>query len=66
MNGKRKFNLAAWEYIGLSSNEDIAPEDQLEVLKEAMTCAILCPAGDAKHRVLAALHKDERTTSIEP
>ena len=31
-----------------------------------MTCAILCPAGDTKFRIMGALHKDERSRQIEP
>lgn len=66
MDSKRKFNLAAWEYYGLSNQEDIDPEDKLELLKAAMTCAILSPAGDNKFRVMGVLHKDERSKSLDP
>jgi len=65
-DSKRKFNLAAWEYYGLSNMEEIAPDDQLGVLKSAMTCAVLTPAGDTKYRLLSVLHKDERSKSVEP
>jgi len=66
LDSKRKFNLAAWEYYGLSNQEEIDGEDQVEVLKSAITCAILSPAGDNKYRVMGVLHKDERSKQIEP
>ena len=43
-----------------------ASDDQVGVLKSAMTCAVLMPAGDPKYRLLSMLHKDERSKSIEP
>ena len=61
MDSKRRFHLAAWEYYGISNFEEIAQDDQLVVLKAAITCAILTPAGDQKYRLMATLHKDERS-----
>lgn len=61
LDSKRKFNLAAWEYFSLSNQEEIDQEDQLAVLNKSITCAILCPAGDTKFRIMGALHKDERS-----
>jgi COP9 signalosome complex subunit 4 len=46
--------------------EEIGPEDQIELLKSAITCAILTPAGNQKYRLMAALHKDERSKQIDP
>lgn len=66
LDSKRKFNLAAWEYYSISNLEGIEQEDQLEVLKAAITCAILTPAGNQKFRLMAALHKDERSKQIDP
>lgn len=65
-DSKRKFNLAAWEYYGLSNMDELEPDDQVGVLKSAMTCAVLTPAGDTKYRLLSVLHKDERSKSVEP
>ena len=36
------------------------------MLKLAITCAILTPAGDQKYRLMSALHKDERSKQIDP
>lgn len=66
LDSKRKFVLAAWEYYSLSNHEDLDFENQLTVLKAAITCAILSPAGDSKFKILGALHKDERSKQIEP
>jgi COP9 signalosome complex subunit 4 len=31
-----------------------------------MTCAILCKAGDTKFRLMAQIHKDERSKKVDP
>ena len=66
MDSKRKFNLAAWEYYGLSNQEELDQEDKILLLKSSMTCAILSPAGDNKYRIMGVLHKDERSKSLDP
>lgn len=66
LDSKRKFVLAAWEYYGLSNYEDLDFENQIVVLRAAIQCAILSPAGDQKQKILGALHKDERSKQIEP
>ena len=66
MDSKRRFPLAAWEYFSLSNQDELDKDDQLEVLKHALTCAILCPAGDTKFKILGVLYKDERSKSIDP
>jgi COP9 signalosome complex subunit 4 len=66
LDSKRKFVLAAWEYYSLSNHEDLDYNTQLTVLKAALTCAILSPAGESKFKILGALHKDERSKQIEP
>jgi COP9 signalosome complex subunit 4 len=58
--------LAAWEYYSISNVEDIDKEDRLAMLQEAITCAVLSPAGNQKFRLMAALHKDERCKQIDP
>jgi hypothetical protein len=57
---KREFHLAAWEYYGLANMVTLDEETKIHLLKCAMTCAILTPAGDNKDRLLSVLHKDER------
>merc|ERR1719188_1159113 len=39
--------------------------DLLQLLKCAVTCAILAPAGPQRSRILAMLSKDERIRSVE-
>jgi len=65
LNHKRKFHLAAWEYYRLSNlAED--EKDRTTMLTGALTCAILSPASDNKARLMATLHKDERSQNILP
>ena len=45
---------------------EIDTNDQVQLLKAAITCAILQPAGDSKYRSMSVLHKDERSKSIDP
>jgi COP9 signalosome complex subunit 4 len=65
-DSKRKFVIAAWEYYGLSNHGDLDFENQVTVLTASMRCAILSPAGDSKFKILAALHKDERSKQVQP
>ena len=65
-DSKRKFDRAVWEFYGLSNMPEIDPEARNDLLRCAMTCAILQPAGDSKYRSMAVLHKDERSKSIDP
>ena len=37
-----------------------------DMIKSAITCAILCKAGDSKFRILAQIYKDERCKKIDP
>lgn len=66
LDSKRRFPLAAWEYYGLSNYDELDLDNQLAVLKAALTCAILSPAGDTKLKILSVLHKDERSRQISP
>ena len=70
LDTKRKFHLAAWEFYRLSNYDLIADQyeadEQLEVLKAAMTCAILSPASDMKVRLLGVIYKDERSQTVLP
>mmetsp|Transcript_7787 Transcript_7787/g.13055 ORF Transcript_7787/g.13055 Transcript_7787/m.13055 type:complete len:165 (+) Transcript_7787:598-1092(+) len=36
------------------------------MLRCSMSCAILCPAGSQKFKILSILHKDERGKEIDP
>ncbi|KAL5469523.1 hypothetical protein EMCRGX_G030786 [Ephydatia muelleri] len=57
----RQFSRAARQYIQLSYEPSIHPEEQLTSLKCAMNCAILSQAGDLQRsKQLATLYKDER------
>ncbi|CAL1134825.1 unnamed protein product [Cladocopium goreaui] len=56
------------ERIGLESVNrapDHAQADLLQLLKCAVTCAILAPAGPQRSRILASLCKDERIRAVE-
>jgi len=68
MDSKRKFLEAASKYCDLSQqtlNGQVQEEDLLMLLKSAVTCAILAPAGPQRSRILALLCKDERIRSVE-
>eukprot|EP00929_Paragymnodinium_shiwhaense_P014060 TRINITY_DN121939_c0_g1_i1.p1 TRINITY_DN121939_c0_g1~~TRINITY_DN121939_c0_g1_i1.p1 ORF type:complete len:398 (+),score=130.36 TRINITY_DN121939_c0_g1_i1:109-1302(+) len=68
LDSKRKFLDAASKYTDLSqetSGGQIAEDDLVQLLRCAVTCAILAPAGPQRSRILAALFKDERIRSIE-
>lgn len=68
MDSKRKFLEAASKYCDLSQqtmNGQVQEEDLLMLLKAAVTCAILAPAGPQRSRILALLCKDERIRSVE-
>lgn len=41
------------------------PEDLLQLLGKAVTCAILAKAGAQRSRVLGLLYKDERLHSLD-
>lgn len=68
LDSKRKFLEAASKYTELSQQTfggQICEEDLLQLLKCALTCAILTPAGPQRSRILASLCKDERIRSVE-
>lgn len=67
-DSKRKFLDAASKYIDLSQQTfggQICDNDLLQLLKCAVTCAILAPAGPQRSRVVASLCKDERIRTVE-
>ncbi|KAJ3279987.1 COP9 signalosome complex subunit 4 [Borealophlyctis nickersoniae] len=57
---KRQFLPAASKYHELSYFTDIGEEERIAILKFAVTCAVLAPAGPQRSRMLATLYKDER------
>merc|ERR1719162_2585920 len=68
LDAKRKFLDAASKYCDLSQQTfggQICEADLLQLLKCAVTCAILAPAGPQRSRILALLCKDERIRSVE-
>merc|ERR1719203_1928860 len=68
LDAKRKFQDAASKYCDLAqqtAGTQICQSDLLQLLKCAVTCAILAPAGPQRSRILALLCKDERIRSVE-
>jgi len=68
MDSKRKFLDAASKYCDLSQQTfggQICEADLLQLLKCAVTCAILAPAGPQRSRILSLLCKDERIRNVE-
>mmetsp|Transcript_42986 Transcript_42986/g.98754 ORF Transcript_42986/g.98754 Transcript_42986/m.98754 type:complete len:387 (+) Transcript_42986:126-1286(+) len=68
LDSKRKFLEAASKYCDLAQQTfggQIHEGDLLQLLKHAVTCAVLAPAGPQRSRILALLIKDERIRSVE-
>eukprot|EP00930_Biecheleria_cincta_P101928 TRINITY_DN93579_c0_g1_i1.p1 TRINITY_DN93579_c0_g1~~TRINITY_DN93579_c0_g1_i1.p1 ORF type:complete len:429 (-),score=81.96 TRINITY_DN93579_c0_g1_i1:47-1180(-) len=68
LDSKRKFLEAASKYCDISQQTfggQICEEDLLQLLRCAVTCAILAPAGPQRSRILALLCKDDRIRSVE-
>jgi len=68
LDSKRKFLEAASKYCDLSQQSfggQVIEADLLQLLKCAVTCAILAPAGPQRSRILALLCKDERIREVE-
>jgi len=68
MDSRRKFLDAASKYCDLSQQTfggQICEADLLQLLKCAVTCAILAPAGPQRSRILSLLCKDERIRNVE-
>ncbi|KIJ70529.1 hypothetical protein HYDPIDRAFT_172329 [Hydnomerulius pinastri MD-312] len=60
----RKFLEAAMRYHELSWSAEIDEEERKEILSNAVTCAVLAPAGPNRSRVLASLYRDERSSDL--
>jgi COP9 signalosome complex subunit 4 len=67
LDSERKFLQAAVSYMQLSqiSGDLVKDDDVMISLENAVTCAILAPAGGNRERVLGMLYRDERTRSLE-
>ncbi|KAJ3062233.1 hypothetical protein HDU98_001878 [Podochytrium sp. JEL0797] len=57
---KRNFQLAAQKYHQLSFVFEMDESERIVCLVQAVTCALLAPAGPARSRLLATLYKDDR------
>lgn len=68
LDSKRKFLEAASRYCELSQQTfggQVCEADLLQLLKCAVTTAILAPAGPQRSRIVNLLCKDERIRSVE-
>ena len=64
LDAKRNFLQAAHEYYRITTDQtaqSIEEDDILNILKCALTCAVLGTAGPQRKRVLGVLYKDVRT-----
>lgn len=51
-------------YLHISYVPEIEEGERLQMLSAAVTCAILSPAGPRRSRLLASLHRDERSSQL--
>lgn len=68
LDSKRKFLEAAGKYLELSQQTfggQIDEADLLHLLNQAVTCAVLAPAGPQRSRILASLCKDDRIRQVD-
>mmetsp|Transcript_39209 Transcript_39209/g.64157 ORF Transcript_39209/g.64157 Transcript_39209/m.64157 type:complete len:423 (-) Transcript_39209:141-1409(-) len=72
LDSERKFLAAAVNYLEIAQIDtnlfdatEVNPADLLKSLENAVTCAILAPAGGPRTRVLAMLHRDERSRNLK-
>lgn len=65
-DANRKFVEAARLYYELSNTSDISipVHEKLELLGNAVTCAVLGKAGPQRSRILGVLYKDDRLTNL--
>eukprot|EP00981_Chlorochromonas_danica_P002058 scaffold420_cov169-Ochromonas_danica.AAC.18 len=66
-DANRKFVEAALRYYELSTlnNQNLLPEELLELLVKAITCTILSKAGVQRSRILSLICKDDRLSDLE-
>jgi len=72
LDSERKFLAASVNYLeiaqidtNLFDKNEINNSDLLKSLENAVTCAILAKAGGPRTRVLAMLHRDERSKNLK-
>ena len=72
LDSERKFLAASVNYLEIAQIDtnlfekgEINPSDLLKSLENAVTCAILAKAGGPRTRVLAMLHRDERSKNLK-
>merc|ERR1712087_187919 len=72
LDNERKFLAASVNYLeiaqidtSLFAKDELSSDDLLKSLENAVTCAILAKAGGPRTRVLAMLHRDERSKNLK-
>merc|ERR1712154_52194 len=72
LDSERKFLAASVNYLeiaqidtNLFDKDEMGQSDLLKSLENAVTCAILAKAGGPRTRVLAMLHRDERSKNLK-
>jgi len=72
LDNERKFLAASVNYLEIAqidtklfAKDELSAEDLVQSLENAVTCAILAKAGGPRIRVLAMLHRDERSKSLK-
>ena len=63
-DAKRDFLKAAQGYFNLGTEDGVEATQADELLRLALTCTILAPAGPRKARLLGILQKEERVKSL--
>ncbi|CAF9922493.1 MAG: hypothetical protein GOMPHAMPRED_002579 [Gomphillus americanus] len=64
LDSKREFLDASHAYHAVSQSVALAEEDRATSLTQAITTAVLAPAGPQRSRLLARLFKDDRASSL--
>ena len=68
LDAKRNFLQAAHQYYRITTDQtaqSIEDDDIMNILRCALTCAVLGTAGPQRTRILGVLHKDVRTHSLQ-
>jgi COP9 signalosome complex subunit 4 len=65
LDSQRSFLEAANRYYDVSTETAVAEEERLRSLSQAITCAVLAPAGPQRATTLAKLYKDDRAKQME-
>ncbi|TPX46898.1 hypothetical protein SeMB42_g03530 [Synchytrium endobioticum] len=63
---QRRFLQAAQRYFELSYTPEMADEERIDALTQAVICAVLAAAGPQRSRMLATLYKDDRVVYYGP